>query len=114
VAIKTLGFWGLGATDLMTVLGRLAVDSGDPLLPICILSSFLTAIDFAARGRTSWYTLAATRILRRWIEDCPYKSVAQMTVREIPSPVANNHLCYVYSDRVNKNPNTHTVILLTY
>jgi len=28
------------------------------------------------------------------------------TVREIP-PVAN-HLCYVYSDRVNKNPNTHT------
>jgi len=24
-----------------------------------------------------------------------------------PPPVAN-HLCYVYSDRVNKNPNTHT------
>jgi len=25
---------------------------------------------------TSWYTLAATRVLRRWIEECPHKEVA--------------------------------------
>jgi len=25
---------------------------------------------------TSWYTLAATRVLRRWIEECPHKGVA--------------------------------------
>jgi len=31
------------------------------------------------------------------------------TVREIP-PVAN-HLCYVYSDRPNKDPSTHTKIV---
>jgi len=31
VAIETMGVWGLGATDLVSALGRrLAADSGDP------------------------------------------------------------------------------------
>jgi len=24
---------------------------------------------------TTWYTLAVTRVLRRWIEECPHKGV---------------------------------------
>jgi len=34
VAIETMGVWGLGATDLVSALGRrLAADSGDPRSP---------------------------------------------------------------------------------
>jgi len=48
------------------------ISKGTGTVLIKIIHSLPTGWTWA----TSWYTLAATGVLRRWIDECPHKGVA--------------------------------------
>jgi len=57
-------------------VGKKHLSVNTPLVYFVIQGYSLWIYVIVKAWATRWYTLAATRILRRWIEECPHKGVA--------------------------------------